>query len=179
MADAFVFSVNRDTVAVDCGQLGVYDIKGAGNKIWARTLITDRKVLKDFGEKFEPYTETGYNIAKDIVDRSPVDGFFLFDGKEPDKATLDEAMAKHKAACVQLVRHADSIWERTRNREIISERDRRAARFLGAAPEWLDQSLVEDKKKCPRCAELIKAEASFCRFCQYDLAGKPAVPASR
>ena len=67
----------------------------------------------------------------------------------------------------------------TVEREIISERARRAARFVGAAPEWLDQTLTEEKKKCPRCAELIKAEASFCRFCQYDLTGKPPVPASR
>ena len=71
------------------------------------------------------------------------------------------------------------VIERTRNREIISERARRAARFVGAAPEWLDQTLTDEKKKCPRCAELIKAEASFCRFCQFDLTGKPPVPASR
>lgn len=176
--DTYVFSLNRDSVDVDCGQLGVYTIKGA-SKIWAKTLITDRVVSKDFGEKFEPYTESGGNIAKDIVDRSPEDGFFLCEGKEPSTEELQKANAKYRAACVALVRHADSIWERTRNREIISERARRAARFTGAAPEWLDQTLTEEKKKCPRCAELIKAEADYCRYCHTDLAGKTPVPASR
>lgn len=178
MADSFVFSVNRDNIDVDCGQLGVYTIKGA-SKIWARTPIVDRMVSKDFGEKFEPYRESGENIAKDIVERSPEDGFFLCAGKEPTPDELATATAKYKAACVYLVRHADALWERTRNREIISERARRAARFVGAAPEWLDQTLTDEKKKCPRCAELIKAEASFCRYCQYDLAGKVPTPASR
>lgn len=178
MADSFVFSVNRDNVDVDCGQLGVYTIKGA-TKIWARTPICDRHVLKDFGEKFEKYVEDGRNIAKDIVDRSPEDGFFICAGKEPSTEELQAANAKFREVCAHIVRHADALWERTRNREIISERARRAARFVGAAPEWLDQTLTDEKKKCPRCAELIKAEASFCRFCQFDLTGKPPVPASR
>ena len=26
----------------------------------------------------------------------------------------------------------------------------------------------EDRKECPRCAELIKQKAKYCRFCQYE-----------
>ena len=175
MANAYIFSVNKDDISVDVGQLGTYTIRGA-EKIWARTPITDRKVTKDWGDdRFDSVAVTGEEIVKDIVSRNTEDGFFLCEGKEPTTAELQKALADFKAVCVQEVRHSDSVWERTRNREIISERARRAARFIGAAPEWLDQSLTDDKKKCPRCAELIKAEASWCKHCQFDLAAKPAL----
>lgn len=180
MANAFVFSVNKADIDVDCGQLGVYQIAGAGTKFWGRTTIVDRPVSKDLGDdRFDRIVIPAEEIAKDIVTRNSEDGFFLAEGKEPRPEEITKATADFRAVCVNNVRHADAVWERTRNREIISERSRRAARFIGAAPEWLDQSLTDDKKKCPRCAELIKAEASWCRHCQFDLTAKPAIPASR
>lgn len=33
-----------------------------------------------------------------------------------------------------------------------------------------------DEKQCPQCAEMVKAQATICRFCQYDFkTGRPAV----
>ena len=35
-----------------------------------------------------------------------------------------------------------------------------------------DESLV---KRCPRCAELVRIEASVCRFCQHEFDDRPSV----
>lgn len=33
-----------------------------------------------------------------------------------------------------------------------------------------------NEKKCPKCAELVKAEALVCRFCHYEFPKEEAVP---
>lgn len=38
-----------------------------------------------------------------------------------------------------------------------------------------DRLLAEGMQKCPGCAELIKAEARRCRYCQADLPSPPPV----
>ena len=35
-----------------------------------------------------------------------------------------------------------------------------------------------DEKKCPKCAELVKAEAQVCRFCGHDFQGPPSATAT-
>ena len=175
---SYVFSLNANEIAVDCGQFGFYAIKDNGGKIWGRTLIEDRKVPKDLGEdRFEIIEISGASIAKDIVQRNDEDGFFLCDGNEPTPQELKDAMDAFKNVCVYAVRNADVIWEKTRNREVIPERARRAARYLMVTPEWLDQ-VVNETKECPRCAESVKAKATACRFCGYDFnePNKPPAP---
>lgn len=166
---SYVFSVNQHDIAVDCGQLGIYTINGNGGKIFGKTLVNDRHVPKDLGDdRFEDYVEKGESIVKDIVSRNEEDGFFVAVGNEPSMDEIRDAIAAYKNVCVYAVRNADVIWEKTRNREVIPERARRAARYLGVTPEWLDQT-VSDTKECPKCAEAIKAKALVCRFCGFNL----------
>lgn len=40
--------------------------------------------------------------------------------------------------------------------------------------ETLDE-MTSGQRKCPFCAELIKAEAKICRFCQRELPGTAAI----
>jgi hypothetical protein len=46
------------------------------------------------------------------------------------------------------------------------------------------EALASGSKKCPRCAELVKREASICRFCRYDFesaeitGSRPRAPAA-
>ena len=43
--------------------------------------------------------------------------------------------------------------------------------FTKKNPKGLEaNALKEGMKKCPRCGELIKTEATKCRYCQSDLA---------
>ena len=64
MANSFVHSVNRDDISIDVGQLGVYTIKGAGSRISERTPICDRKVQKDYGERFD--TDSLFRLLVDL-----------------------------------------------------------------------------------------------------------------
>lgn len=165
---AYVFSVNRDDITVDVGLLGNYTIKGCGSKFYGRTQIDDRKTPRDMGDRFETHVDQGRDIANDIVSRNSEDGLFVAEGSEPTTDELKAAIDAYKNVCVYAVRNADVLWEKTRNREVIPERARRAARYLGVTPEWLDQ-VVAETKECPKCAESIKIKATVCRFCGYDI----------
>ncbi len=52
-----------------------------------------------------------------------------------------------------------------------------AAQFIVALPAALIMAPAEPRqsglKKCPRCAKLIKCEATICRYCQQPVAAPP------
>lgn len=175
---ATIFSVNPIDMAVDAGQLGHMVVKGAGTAFFGATKIDGRTFLKDLGDdNFQPFEVKAIDIAKDIVGRYDLEGMFLTDDdSDPSPKRIAEERQRFREFCVVEARHADAIWDRTHNRELIGERARRAARYLGTNPPWAD-AVAEELKECPRCAETIKAKASFCKHCRLDL-NEPAPVAS-
>lgn len=51
-----------------------------------------------------------------------------------------------------------------------------AALLIKADPKSIERSQLAqgDSKKCPQCAEIVKAEANVCRFCGHSFANTPA-----
>ena len=41
------------------------------------------------------------------------------------------------------------------------------------------RALESGNKKCPRCAEIVKAEAQVCRFCGHEFVAKVEAPSAR
>lgn len=167
---ATIYSVNPIDMVISNGQFGHQPIAGAGNKIFGATKIDGRTLLKDLGnDNFQPFVISAFDIATDICARYEQDGFFMTeDDLEPSPKKLAEVKARFREFCVLQARHADAIWDRTHNRELIEERARRAARVLNLRPAWVDAT-PEETQECPFCAETIKARATFCKECKKEL----------
>lgn len=167
---ATIFSVNPSDIQISAGQFGTMVLSGAGNKLFGATKIEGRTLLKDLGDdNFQPFEIKALEIAKDIVSRYDSDGFFLTDDdNDPAPGRIAEERKKFREVCVVHARHADAIWDRTHNRELIDERARRAARYLNLNPAWADAK-AEETKECPWCAETIKARAKFCKECKREI----------
>lgn len=180
MRDKFtIFSVNPSDLLVDNGQFGHLPVAGAGKNLYGKTVIEGRMLLKDLGDdNFQPFEVKARDIAKDVVGRNDSDGLFMTeDGEDPSPARISVERAKFRDACSAQCRHADAIWDRTHNRELIDERARRAARYLNLQPVWAD-AVAEETKECPWCAERIKARARFCKECKREISPEVEQPTS-
>lgn len=166
----YIFSVNPDSIMINSGQFGNMTANGAGKQLFGKTRIEGRTLLKDLGDdNYQPFVVTARSIAEDIVERYAEDGLFLTDDNgDPAPQKIAEERSRFRERCHVECRHADSLWSRTHNRELIGERARRAARFLNLTPEWADP-IAEEMKECPYCAERIKARAKFCKECKREL----------
>jgi MFS family permease len=52
----------------------------------------------------------------------------------------------------------------------------RAERMERHRREWeAEQAIIKNSRKCPMCAELVKAEARVCRFCGHTFEDQAAV----
>jgi hypothetical protein len=160
---------------VSAGQFGNIVVNGSANKFVGVTKVEGRTLLKDLGDdNFQPFDVKSRDIVSDIVGRYEADGLFMLDddSDQPSPQRIREQQAKFRDFCVVQARHADAIWDRTHNRELIDERSRRAARYLNRAPAWADE-VAEETKECPWCAEKIKAKALFCKECKREINQEP------
>jgi len=90
-------------------------------------------------------------------------GVFLCTGEAPRDDELREAAARRETFFREQVEQADALYARAPNRpELISDLQRRAARFLGLAPGW---SKLRPTQECPACGEPVKVGVALCRHC--------------
>ena len=67
------------------------------------------------------------------------------------------------------MQHYGAAAYQTTTKTVESPRDREAALLIKADTKSIEtaQLATGDSKKCPQCAEIVKAEARVCRFCNH------------
>jgi hypothetical protein len=146
--------------------------RGATNGVaYALTEITARKGTIDLGDKRTlDFPISAREIAEDIAREINSDagdgsyfGVFVCAGDAPTDAELAAARARLAEYYRRLVAQADQDWERSHNWLMITDVERRAARWLGLEKEWSyePKPLVD----CPACAEKLKPGVAVCKSC--------------
>ena len=144
---------------------------GAASIAYALTEITARRGVMDLGDKRTlEFPISAREIAEDLVREINADGgegsffgAFVCAGSAPSDAELAAAQARLGEFYVRLVATADQNWDRTHNWFMITDVERRAARWLGLEKEWCyEPKPLED---CPACAEKLKPGVAVCRSC--------------
>ena len=148
---------------------------------YALTPITARKGTIDLGDKrVLDFPISAREIAEDIAREINSDagdasyfGVFVCAGDAPTTEELAAARARLTEYYRRLVVQADQDWERAHNWLMITDVERRAARWLGLEKEWSyePKPLVE----CPACAEKLKPGVAVCKSCGAVLDAEKAV----
>jgi len=125
----------------------------------------------DLGDKREfEFPITAREIADDVAREINSDagegsdfGVFVCAGAQPSDEELLAAHARLETYYKRLVLLADAEWEHTHNHAMISDVQRRAARWLKLEREWFYEPtrLAE----CPACGERIRPGVAVCRTC--------------
>ncbi len=146
--------------------------RGATNGVaYALTPVTARKGTIDLGDKrVLDFPISAREIAEDLAREINADagdasffGVFVCAGDAPTAEELAAAHARLAGFYHRLVAQADQDWERTHNFLVITDVERRAARWLGLEKEWSyePRPLVD----CPACAEKLKPGVAVCKSC--------------
>lgn len=134
-------------------------------------------------------TEPPKAIAKSIVndfiegqlgtDTDTAPGLFWVEGhwsaqeiKERYPELVANAKARQDRWFVNLIRLADDDWEQNHQHRMISDIQRRAAKSLGMAREWINVALDAAMLQCPMCKELVRPDAVVHASCGYILKPK-------
>ncbi len=138
---------------------------------YGATAVGARKGTIDLGDKrVLDFPITAREIAEDLVHEINSDagdasyfGVFVCAAGEPRPAELDAARLKLEQFYKKQVFIADQEWERTHNYMVITDVQRRAARWLGLEKEWsYEPKAMAD---CPACGEKVKPGVAVCRSC--------------
>ena len=90
-------------------------------------------------------------------------GVFACAGERPTAAELDQARRRLEEFHKKQVFLADQEWERTHNYMVITDVQRRAARWLGLEKDWAYEP--KPMVDCPACGEKVKPGVAVCRAC--------------
>ena len=135
------------------------------------TEVGPRKGTIDLGDKrVLDFPISARELAEDLAHEINSDGgeasffgVFVCAGERPSEAELAEARRKLEEFYKRQVYTADQEWERSHNYTLITDVQRRAARWLGAEKDWCYEP--KPMVDCPACGEKVKPGVAVCRSC--------------
>lgn len=96
-------------------------------------------------------------------------GILICAGPEPTEAEVASAKELQTAYFRKLVNDADASFSKEGSLN-ISDDHRMAAEWMGTKDrKWAQPITPAETKRCPACAEEIKAAALICRFCNTNI----------
>jgi hypothetical protein len=102
-------------------------------------------------------------IAEDLVADLADHGVFICEGDEPTDEEIAAARERLAEFYRRQVAQADAEWSSHHRHSLLSDVQRRAARYLGVEREWLFEP--EKLADCPVCGERVKPGVALCRGC--------------
>lgn len=161
----FVINVGAEEWAIPC-TYGNYVIPARPDgKRFAAMKIEQRRDANDMGDgRKSPAWISATDIALDLVQRvGPRFGLFVCSGPNPGDKDLKAAETELTSYLKELVVEANNVWSRSRNSNLISDMQRRAAKELGLAFDWIfDPTQMAD---CKYCGGKVKPNVAVCMHC--------------
>lgn len=151
---------------------GTFVLRGrAPGEPYALTEVGARKGTIDLGDKrVLDFPISPSEVAEDLAREVNADGgeasnfgVFVCAGDRPTEAELDAARHRLEEFYKRQVFIADQEWERTHNYMVITDVQRRAARWLGVEKDWAYEP--KPMVDCPACGEKIRPGVAVCRAC--------------
>jgi len=133
-------------------------------------------------DEYRRLQERGKDFAKSMIGlgrgQSPSNalthqGVFVAEGEKPTAQELEEAHAKLKAYCEQVVRQIADIYQT--DRKAFSQIVRPKVHFVAARvlgrdnavdSPWMTQAAPQGRTKCKGCGEVNDPDVAICKGCK-------------
>lgn len=180
---ATVVNLQPFPLAVNLGELGTLVVEAAQPGAFALLPILRYRIsMRDLGDgNFTPVAVLPRELAAEFQrEYGATGGVFWFDGQRaPSLQELDDARARQARWWRSEFEKAVDSWNRYHQHNLITDRQRDAARALFHAgdiaelPDWISLTRAQaGRRECPQCQESIKATAHVCHFCRFRLPEK-------